>query len=205
MSPRAYPSSRERILDAAEAVILSDGLGRLSVDAVLRAARISKGGFFHHFASKDELLAALLKRLSDRVAASLEDAIARDPVWHGRALRAQIALAFETGKGERERLRALVLALIEAAKTSPSVAASARAATKQWIARGTDEGVPTGAAIVVQLALDGYWLGESMGTLALTREQRRALFESLRALTLPPQVTRRVRSPAKAAPPKGKR
>jgi len=185
MSPRVYTSSRDRILDAAEGVILSQGLGRLSVDAVLRASGASKGGFFHHFASKDGLLAALLERLTARVAASLESAVARDPVAHGRALRAQIALAFEMPKEERERLRALVLALVEAAKTSTTVAESARASTRQWIERGVAEGVPVGDVLVAQLALDGYWLGESMGTLALTRGQRRALFESLRALTLP--------------------
>lgn len=185
MSPRVYSSSRDRILDAAEGVLLAGGVGGTTVDSVLRASGVSKGGFFHHFASKEALLAALLERLSARVALSLENAASRDPVAPGRTLRAQIALAFDMPKTQRERLRALVLALIESAKTSATVAASARASTKQWIACGVAEGVPLGNAVLVQMALDGYWLGTSMGTLALTPSERKALAESLRALTLP--------------------
>ena len=63
MSPRQKVSGRERLVDAAERLILAGGLGRVSVDSVIREAGLSKGAFFHHFPSKDDLLVAIIQRL----------------------------------------------------------------------------------------------------------------------------------------------
>ncbi len=51
-------SSRDRLLDAAVAVIRAQGLHATTVDDLCAAAGVSKGAFFHHFASKDELAIA---------------------------------------------------------------------------------------------------------------------------------------------------
>jgi TetR/AcrR family transcriptional repressor of nem operon len=60
--PRDGTATRSRILDAAEALVLEQGFGGTSVDAVVATASTTKGGFFHHFASKQELARALVER-----------------------------------------------------------------------------------------------------------------------------------------------
>ena len=55
-------TTRERILAAAQALILDHGFGATTVDAVVARAGITKGAFFHHFASKAELARALVER-----------------------------------------------------------------------------------------------------------------------------------------------
>jgi TetR/AcrR family transcriptional repressor of nem operon len=54
--------TRERILDAAQALILDHGFGATTVDAVVNRAGITKGAFFHHFGSKSDLARALVER-----------------------------------------------------------------------------------------------------------------------------------------------
>ena len=54
--------TRERILDAAQALILDHGFGATTVDAVVTRAGITKGAFFHHFSSKSDLARALVDR-----------------------------------------------------------------------------------------------------------------------------------------------
>lgn len=54
--------TRERILDAAQALILDHGFSATSVDALVARAGITKGAFFHHFASKADLAHALVER-----------------------------------------------------------------------------------------------------------------------------------------------
>ncbi len=54
--------TRERILDAAQALILDHGFGATTVDAVVTRAGITKGAFFHHFGSKADLARALVER-----------------------------------------------------------------------------------------------------------------------------------------------
>jgi TetR/AcrR family transcriptional regulator, transcriptional repressor for nem operon len=55
-----YPAThksqtRERILSAADRVIKAQGIEGASVEAVMRDAGLTVGGFYAHFASKDEL------------------------------------------------------------------------------------------------------------------------------------------------------
>jgi TetR/AcrR family transcriptional repressor of nem operon len=54
--------TRERILDAAQGLILDMGFGSTTVDAVVGRAGITKGAFFHHFGSKSDLALALVER-----------------------------------------------------------------------------------------------------------------------------------------------
>ncbi|UMG91316.1 TetR/AcrR family transcriptional regulator [Nocardioides sp. TF02-7] len=67
--PRDGTATRARILDAAQRLVIDNGFNATTVDAVLAAAGTSKGAFFHHFASKQDLAAALVDKY---VAADLE-------------------------------------------------------------------------------------------------------------------------------------
>jgi TetR/AcrR family transcriptional regulator, transcriptional repressor for nem operon len=60
--------TRERILDAAQDLILDHGYGATTVDAVVTRAGITKGAFFHHFGSKGDLARSLLDRYALMVA-----------------------------------------------------------------------------------------------------------------------------------------
>src|SRR5215469_14243714 len=54
--------ARERLLDAAERLVLETGAGHLTLAAVAKFAGVSKGGLLYHFPSKDSLLEAMLAR-----------------------------------------------------------------------------------------------------------------------------------------------
>ena len=49
------PSARDRILDVALNVIRMKGYNATTVDDLCSAAQVTKGAFFHHFASKEQL------------------------------------------------------------------------------------------------------------------------------------------------------
>lgn len=62
-APRA--DARARLLDAAVKVIRGQGYAATSVDDICRAAGLTKGAFFHHFASKEALAVAAAQRWSE--------------------------------------------------------------------------------------------------------------------------------------------
>jgi TetR/AcrR family transcriptional repressor of nem operon len=64
--------TRERILDAAQTLILDHGYGATTVDSVVNRAGITKGAFFHHFGSKSDLARALVERYALMDKAHLE-------------------------------------------------------------------------------------------------------------------------------------
>jgi TetR/AcrR family transcriptional repressor of nem operon len=74
--PRDGTVTRERILDAAQRIVLERGFAATSVDAVLAQAPATKGAFFHHFPSKNDLGRALLERYAAADERMLEDFLA---------------------------------------------------------------------------------------------------------------------------------
>ncbi|MBK8446876.1 MAG: TetR/AcrR family transcriptional regulator [Micropruina sp.] len=74
--PRNGAPTRERILDAAERLVIDNGYAATSLDRVIAESHSSKGSFFHHFASKDELARALVERYAAADIAHLETALA---------------------------------------------------------------------------------------------------------------------------------
>jgi TetR/AcrR family transcriptional repressor of nem operon len=75
--PRDGTATRTRILDAAEQLALEQGFAATSVDEVIAASATTKGGFFHHFASKQALAGALVERYVAADMELLEDLMAR--------------------------------------------------------------------------------------------------------------------------------
>jgi TetR/AcrR family transcriptional repressor of nem operon len=74
--PRDGTATRDRILDAAQQLVLERGFAATSIDAVLTQAPASKGAFFHHFPSKDDLGRALVERYAAADVRMLDELIA---------------------------------------------------------------------------------------------------------------------------------
>jgi TetR/AcrR family transcriptional repressor of nem operon len=61
--------TRTRLLDAARDVIRAKGYTATTVDDICTAAGVTKGGFFHHFASKEQLGIAAIEQFGAMAAA----------------------------------------------------------------------------------------------------------------------------------------
>jgi len=59
-------NARERLLDAAEALIYAGGIHAAGVDAIVRQSGAARKSFYTHFGSKDALIAAALERRDER-------------------------------------------------------------------------------------------------------------------------------------------
>ncbi|MGF6757698.1 TetR/AcrR family transcriptional regulator [Paraburkholderia sp. GAS42] len=58
--------ARERLLEAAEALIYAGGIHATGVDAIVRQSGTARKSFYTHFGSKDALVAAALERRDER-------------------------------------------------------------------------------------------------------------------------------------------
>lgn len=86
-------------MDAAQALFVAKSIAATSIDDIVTAAGVSKGGFYHHFASKDALLLALQERYISHFLSALIEAQSGFPEddWRGRMdawLRTGIELFF---------------------------------------------------------------------------------------------------------------
>lgn len=70
-------SVRDRVLDAAVDLFAEQGYDGTSVSQVLARAGVAKGGFYHHFASKEELLYEVYGDLIERQLAAMTEILRR--------------------------------------------------------------------------------------------------------------------------------
>ena len=84
---------RQEILQAAEALFCQNGYEATSIQDILDALKLSKGGFYHHFSSKEAVLNALCARYAKEAADSLNN-------------------GFETAESPIERINAVLHAFI---------------------------------------------------------------------------------------------
>jgi AcrR family transcriptional regulator len=143
--PRA--DTRDRLLNAAGAVVRREGAQALTLDAVAAEAGVSKGGLLYHFGTKRELIEALVDRwLSD---------FERDIDAAGPGFVRGYVLASDPRDDE--------LGLLAAFAADPSVLVKARERYAIWQDRVEREGSDPVDATVARLAADGLWLAELLG------------------------------------------
>ncbi len=75
----AAPSSREKILDVAEALFARRGYNGVGLREVAESAGLGKSSLFHHFRSKTQLYGEVLDRVLQRIGERLA------PALHGPA------------------------------------------------------------------------------------------------------------------------
>ena len=64
-------ANRDRIIDAAASLFRAKGFGGIGVADIMKAAALTHGGFYGHFASKDDLVAQASRRTMASAASAL--------------------------------------------------------------------------------------------------------------------------------------
>jgi AcrR family transcriptional regulator len=161
-------STRDRILDAAESIVISAGVSRLTLEAAAVEAGLSKGGVLYHFRTRDALVSAMVERLVAAFDADLEAESAADDTAGsdaaGRYVRAYVRATVRRPRTaedlRRERAGAAVLA---AMASEPHLLEPLRRSFDRWQRRLESDGVDPVCAMVARLAADGMWLVELFG------------------------------------------
>ncbi len=167
--------TRTTILEAGTRVILREGAGNLTLEAVAKEAGISKGGLLYHFPSKEALVTGLVERYEALFMEDLERTGELGTGRPGASLRAYVKATFEPEAASHD----LAAGLLAAVLLNPELLEPFwERAESLHVA--LEEGVPDPArATVVRLAADGLWLGELLGFGTPRGEAREALKETL--------------------------
>jgi TetR/AcrR family transcriptional repressor of nem operon len=88
VSRRKAAENRERIIDTAGALFRQKGFDGIGVADIMKAADLTHGGFYGHFASKDDLVAQASRRAMARAAVNWSKVVADAPTEPYAALLA---------------------------------------------------------------------------------------------------------------------
>jgi AcrR family transcriptional regulator len=181
---RGRPSSREAMLDAAQAVVLEGGAGKLTLDAVARRAGVSKGGVMYNFPTKEALLKAMVERLVEHNRHAHAQVTASLPDRPGRSLKAYVMNSVRALDVDDRVSGALLAAL----NSDRALLAPVAEYFNGRFARLAQD-VPFEQAALVYLATEGLWTQELLQLSPFNARQRAQLVRMLLRMAEPGAVT----------------
>lgn len=169
--------SIDQLLDAAETVVLRDGIGKLTIDAVADAAGVSKGGLMYHFPSKDKLVEALVIRIVGMWRRDHLEAIEAAPPGPGRVPRGFLSMCLNKPDDWKDTIKRTSMVLLAALVSNPQLVQPLRDVYVEIHAKIQQDGLAPGYGEAVLAALDGMWFSWIFGLQDLT-DERMAHFRS---------------------------
>ncbi len=158
--PKSGENTRRAILDAANQIVLSQGVEHLTLDATAREAGISKGGLLYHFPSKEALIAGMIQYYLERFTRDFNAAAAQDPESSpGQWTRAYL----ETTFADNERHPRMSPGLLAAISVDPSLLQPLQNTFAEWVRLVENDRIDPVTATIVRLVADGLWLVELFG------------------------------------------
>ncbi|GIX03802.1 MAG: TetR family transcriptional regulator [Planctomycetaceae bacterium] len=152
-------STKQRILDVALRVFRERGYAATTVDDLCRASGVTKGAFFHHFASKEEVALAAIQHWNSVTGQLFEDA----PYWKvtdpRERLLAYLDYRAELVRGEMSEFTCLIGTLVQETYVShPKIQAACGAGIEAHIKTL----LPTIEAAKARYAPQATWSAESL-------------------------------------------
>ncbi|MGE0222367.1 MAG: TetR/AcrR family transcriptional regulator [Acetobacteraceae bacterium] len=183
----APTDARTRILDAAETLVRNRGVSGLTLDAAAQTAGVSKGGLLYHFASKEALLDALLKRLAAFIHEDFQAGVAEQPDGPGRVARAMLTWALGLPPEEtNERCDRAAAVFLAAFHHDPALLGPVREQFARMREAVAQDGLPPGHGMAIMAAGDGLFMARIFGLYTLAPEERDAVRAALNRLIEPP-------------------
>jgi AcrR family transcriptional regulator len=169
---------KDKLLDAAEAVVVRQGIGNLTLDAVAAEAGISKGGLLYHFPGKEKLVEAMVQRVADHWRKNFQEAYSVIPEGPGRIVRAMLNTCMADVQCRSDQVRrssAAVFAALAETQGCPgcpdhSPIEPMRAVYRDLFQRVAEDGLPAGVGETAVAAIDGLWLYWVLGMVPVDQQ-----------------------------------
>jgi TetR/AcrR family transcriptional regulator, fatty acid metabolism regulator protein len=188
------PGGRERILDAALQVIAKRGYSAAGVQEIVDLSATSKGSFYFHFPSKEQMVMALVERMSDKLSDKVRDSVKHEPTPLHR-VAASIDALMSIFARQRNVAQVLLLNIVGNGKATDKKFLPIRAKFSALIKHELDEAVacgqikPTDTVLVSRIWVGGlhevilHWLltGQPSPLTLAAPVLRRALLQSVGA------------------------
>lgn len=105
---KEYQKRRNELLDIAQALFVKNGYDATPVSAILDAAGVAKGTFYHYFKSKEDLLDALVERMIELIVTGMRGSIHAEGLGAVERLKEYFRASSRWKARNREALMAIV-------------------------------------------------------------------------------------------------
>ncbi|MDF2873885.1 MAG: transcriptional regulator, TetR family [Sporomusa sp.] len=171
-------ATRQKILRAAAQIINTAGVFALTLEAVAKEAKISKGGLLYHFSNKDALMKGMNDYLIQGYINDVECAANEDPCEKGKWTRAYTTVTFKQLGSEFD----MNVAFLAAVATNPELLKSVSKHLQVLQAHIENDHIDSTLSTVIRLAVDGMYFNQLHG-MNLSEDAREKVLNYLISLT----------------------
>ena len=158
-APEGKESTRQRILDAATEVFSEKGYHGAAVDDIVKESQTSKGSFYFHFPSKQDIFFSLVDRFIVSLARSAETAIAQESGALPK-VNAALETVFNTFSRHRNLAKILLVGGVGLGKVFDERLLAIHARFASLIKEHLDQAVVEGSIPPLNTEITAYaWLG----------------------------------------------
>lgn len=175
MKRKPSGNTRERLLDAAEAVVIEQGVSALTLEAVAARAKVSKGGLLYHFSSKEAVVLGMVSRIASLVQERFAFGLAGEPPGPGRHARTLLGLMLDREGSLFPRLQRVAGPLLGAISSNPKMLEPMQRFFKGVHQGMLNDGLPADRAWLLLAALDGLKFWKVFGILQPSQKDLAAL------------------------------
>ncbi|CDZ40714.1 Transcriptional regulator, TetR family [Neorhizobium galegae bv. officinalis] len=121
---------KDRVIALAEGIVSERGAAALTIDAVAKAAGITKGGVQSSFGTKDALIAAMLDKWMSEDDRRFRDYLGDGPASPARKVAAHVKVTHQQDEATHSRAVSLLVSLLQSTEHLESA--------RRWYARRID-------------------------------------------------------------------
>lgn len=163
------PSTREKIIDSAMAIVREQGAAKLTLDEAAKVAGLSKGGVLYHFKTKDDLIRGMVERMVSQCDTLTHAYYQEEPEGPYRWARTVVRMAFDPNGPSSDSVGG---ALMAAMAVNPDLVAPLQAKYEEWIERVNSDSPNPLLAGLVCTAMDGMYFHRMVGLRLCNDAQR---------------------------------
>lgn len=171
---RTKSIERDALLDAAEEIVRTRGAAALTIDAIAKAAGITKGGVQYTFNSKDALITAMFERWDGSYLERFNEIAGKDSSPIG-GIRAHIIATGQADETSNSKAASLLASLLQAPENL--------ATTREWYRsrlQGLDATTEEGReARIAFLAAEGAFLLRYLGLMDINDSEWESIFRDV--------------------------
>lgn len=177
--------TRSALLDAAADVVRTEGVSNLTLERVAESAGVSKGGLLYHYATKQDLIAAML----ERTLTIADDRLNELAVTNGRTTGAFAQAYLDYVRSGQPAELDSATGIFASAALDDGDLTPAQEQFTSWQERLLEsDGVDPNVALLARVVGDGLWLIDLFGLAPPTHEQRNDLIKLVEGLIHAPSI-----------------
>jgi AcrR family transcriptional regulator len=173
---RNKTTKTDDILFAAAKIVQEKGVAAMTLEAIAKEAKVSKGGLLYHFPNKDAIVQGLIEKCIENYSQMMIEILGKNPTKAGSWSKAYI----DASINEPKEMKLIWMAgILLALAYDRAFLDPLNECFRQWQKRAESDGIDPVDATAIKLVADGIWFLDLFGFTHISKNMKKNVKENI--------------------------